>query len=43
MAFEFKWDHDGDKGLQYQHAAGFIVLVAFLFLIAVRHGFRPID
>jgi len=41
MSFDLSWDHTGQGGLQTHHAAGGIVLVALLFLILVRHGFRP--
>jgi hypothetical protein len=35
------WDHTGAGGVQTQHSWGLIMLVALVFLIAVRHGFRP--
>lgn len=41
MAFELSWDHDKQGGLQSHHAAGALVLAAIIFLVAVRHGFRP--
>lgn len=41
MAFDLSWDHNKVGGLQTHHACGGIVLVALLFLVAVRHGFRP--
>lgn len=41
----WSWNQDSQpgRGLDTQHAAGAIVLVALLFLVAVRYGFRGID
>lgn len=41
MALDLSWDHENRGGAQAHHACGFTVLVALLFLVAIRHGFRP--
>lgn len=43
MALDLKWDHDGTPGMSAQHASGAIVLVALVFLVAVRMGFRGVS
>lgn len=40
MGFDLSWDQQ--NGMQTHHASAAIVLTALLFLILVRHGFRPV-
>lgn len=41
----WSWNQDSapGRGLDTQHAAGAIVLIAVLFLVAVRYGFRGVS